>query len=614
MRKEKYFLLNKINSPDDLKKMPESDMPRLCAEIRRFLVENVCRSGGHLASNLGVVELTVAMHRVFDSPNDRIIFDVGHQSYVHKLLTGRREEFSTLRTPGGLSGFTKRSESEHDAFGAGHSSTSVSAALGFAKADKICGRDSHTVAVLGDGAFTGGMVHEALNNCDRDLNLIIILNENEMSISKNIGGFAKYIANIRASRGYNKAKMKAKNVLSNIPVLYGLARDAKRFVKNSLYSSNYFEEMGLFYMGPGDGNDYATVRTLLAEAKRQGESVIVHLKTEKGKGYAPAETSPSKYHGVLPGLKTEGVNYSKVAGEALVGLAEEKNNVCAITAAMCESTGLLPFKERFADRFFDVGIAEEHALTFSAGLAAAGMRPYFAVYSSFLQRGYDNIIHDIALQDLCVTILIDRASLSGGDGPTHHGIYDVSMMSAVPNMTLYAPMSFESLRSAVNISYNVDGPCAIRYPNDTEHEELISHFKIDGALEPKPDFEKSPETVIITYGKVAGECVGAEKILRDKGIDVGVLLLTQIMPYNDVCRSILPYIKDAKRIVFVEEGIRSGGAGMMIRDTLARMGVSPFFDIIALDSGFAFGEKQKTLYESVGLSSDKIAERIENLI
>ena len=621
MQTEKYPLLSQINSPEDLRLLPESSMPALCREIRHFLVENVKSTGGHLASNLGVVELTVAIHRVFESPRDHLIFDVGHQSYVHKLLTGRRDMFTVLRRPGGMSGFTKKAESEHDPFGAGHSSTSVSAALGFATADRLNKSDAFTIAVLGDGAFTGGMVHEALNNCDPHLNLIIVLNENEMSISKNIGRFAKYIAHIRASGGYNKAKTKTKDVLNSIPLvgkpLYNLARDTKQFVKNSIYSSNYFEEMGLFYLGPADGNNYEIVKRMLVEAKNKGESSIIHIKTKKGKGYSPAEKEPNKYHGILPKGQHEELNFSHVMGEQLCKMAEESENICAVTAAMGDSTGLMPFKEKHPRRFFDVGIAEEHALTFSAALAAAGMRPYFAVYSSFLQRGYDNIIHDIALQNLPVCILIDRASFSAGDGPTHHGIYDVSMLGVVQNMTLFAPISFESLSKALDATKKLDSPSAIRYPNCSELKDISDKFGTDTLL-PKADFEKAPHTVIVTYGKIVKEAVAAKSALSDEGIEAGIILLEQLMPYTDIARELSYLIAGAKHVIFLEEGVRAGGASMMLSDALRSehgdITDAMRIDVLAIKDGFTAGELGCTLYQSAHISASDVIKAVKDYI
>ena len=617
--KNKYPILSRINSPEDLSRLPESAMPELCLEIRRFLVEHVFITGGHLASNLGVVELTVALHRVFDSPSDRFIFDVGHQSYVHKLLTGRREGFSTLRTPGGMSGFTKRSESEHDPFGAGHSSTSVSAALGFSMADRIQGRDNFTVAVLGDGAFTGGMIHEALNNCERDLRMIVVLNENEMSISRNIGGFAKHMANIRASRGYHRAKKRTQNFLNSLGKvgrpIYTAMRETKQFVKNTLYSSNYFEEMGLFYLGPCDGNDYESVRDLLIAAKEKGESSIIHIKTKKGKGYRPAELEPNKYHGISPRGTVESVNFSAKAGECLVSLAERDGRVCAITAAMAESTGLSDFREKHPERFFDVGIAEEHALTFSAALAAGGMHPYFAVYSSFLQRGYDNIIHDIALQDLPVTLLIDRAALATGDGPTHHGIYDIEMLAAVPGYTMFAPMSFASLGAAIERCASIKTPSAVRYPNSPEIKEIIDTFGENTSLAPVSTGGNITADVIVTYGKITCEALKARQALADEGIEVSVIMLEQLMPYGDVASALAPMLRGAERIIYLEESVRGACVGMMLSDIFRRdyadsIGKIPY-DILAIDNGALFGEAGHSYYESAHISARDVIEKIK---
>ena len=381
--------LPNIHTPADLRALPAEAIPALCEEIRETLVETVTQNGGHLASNLGAVELSVAMHRVFDCPRDHFIFDVGHQSYVHKLLTGRYESFSTIRKGGGLSGFTKRSESEYDCFGAGHSSTSLSAALGFAQGDRMSGSDAFTLAVIGDGAFTGGMIHEALNNITPGLRLIIILNENEMSISKNIGRFATHMAKLRRKSGYFKTKKGISRFLKRIPLignaLFCAARDTKKAFKNALYGSNYFEDLGLYYLGPADGNDYEAVEALLTEAKKQGDNVVIHLKTRKGKGYAPAEAEPGRYHGMPPAGTVAKENFSHRLGEILIRESAKDDRICAITAAMSEGTGLESFREARPHRFFDVGIAEEHALTFAAGLAANGYKPVTAIYSSFLQ-------------------------------------------------------------------------------------------------------------------------------------------------------------------------------------------------------------------------------------
>ena len=466
--KERYPYLSGIDSPEDLKALSPEELEPLAEEIRSFLIYHVLENGGHLASNLGVVELSLAIHRVFSTPTDHVIFDVGHQSYIHKLITGRRDRFDTLRQSGGLSGFPKRSESPHDCFGTGHSSTSLSAALGFAQSDRLSGSNAYTVCVLGDGAYTGGMIHEALNNCRRDLRLIIIINENEMSISKNIGRFAKTLSHLRSTRGYFRTKNATTSFLGHIPLigrkLVIFIRRIKMAIKSILYSSNYFENLGLYYLGPVDGNDEAAVERLLQEAKATKHSCVIHLKTQKGKGYAPAETTPSQFHGVSPNKTSvpDGNSFSREMGEHLTKLAEKDKKICAITAAMADGTGLVHFKDAYPDRFFDVGIAEEHAVTFAAGLAANGYRPVVAIYSTFLQRAYDNIIHDVALQGLPVVFCIDRAGLNSADGATHHGIFDVSFLSHIPNLKLYTPITREGLRRSLEAALADGAPCAIR--------------------------------------------------------------------------------------------------------------------------------------------------------
>ena len=581
-----------INSPDDLKKLSSEEVRLLASEIRDRIIEVSLKNGGHLASNLGTVELTLALHRVLKTPYDRIIFDVGHQCYTHKLITGRSEMFDTIRKPGGLSGFTKRGESVFDCFGCGHSSTSLSAALGFAEADKLAGRQNYTVAVIGDGAFTGGMIHEALNNCRKDLRLIIILNENEMSISKNIGLFAKHIAKIRASKGYYRTKRQTISFLNRIPVagplLFSAIRNIKQTIKNIMYGSNYFEGLGLYYLGPIDGNDCEKVELLLSEAVKSGGSAVIHIKTKKGKGYPPAEESPERYHSVKPeGGNTESESFSRMMGTILTEMADEKKDICAITAAMCGGTGLEAFSKAHPERFFDVGIAEDHALTFCAGLAASGLRPFFAVYSSFLQRGYDSIIHDIVLQKLPVVILVDRAGLSPSDGPTHHGIYDVGFLSQTGEIEIYAPVSRETLRLSLEESYESGKICAVRYPAGCENAEIVSHFykqnpeTLTGAV---ADFEEGErkDKLIITYGTAASGAIGAEKIL---GKNTGVILLEKINFTDELVEKILKYICEGCDIVFYEEGNYFGGAGMALGDELSKRGAlkKNTYRIIALN-------------------------------
>ncbi len=626
MTDKNYKYLHKINSPSDLKALPKRAMRPLAGEIRDFLCRKVSKTGGHLASNLGVVEIGMAIHRIFDSPHDHIIWDVGHQSYVHKLLTGRRDRFDTLRQPGGLSGFTKREESEHDPFGAGHSSTSVSAALGFAEADRLAGNDNYTIAVLGDGAFTGGMVHEALNNCHENLRLIIILNENEMSISKNIGSFAHYIARIRSKEKYSQTKNVAREMTQSIPVigneLYGIMRDAKKAVKDILYSSNYFENMGLFYLGPADGNDYEQVESLLRIAKSSARCTVIHLKTKKGCGFVPAEKNPGKYHSVSP-KKSPEATFSSTMGEMLARMADGNDKICAITAAMKDGTGLAQFAKKHPERFFDVGIAEEHALTFAAGLSASGMKPYFAVYSSFLQRGYDNLIHDIALQSLPVTLCIDRAGLAASDGPTHNGIFDVAFLAQIPSFGIFAPATYSSLRRAMRVSCESGVPCAIRYENGSESEKIKQAFypngddftwvHADGDLSDK-------DCVIITYGKIAQEALKAKELLGDDGISCGVILLERLSPWDMIAKQIVGMLPDKEcAVVFLEEGIYNGGAAMTLKD---RMYLPEHqykmhnkkVAIRAIEDPFAPSREKESVYRTHRISCDDVVSTVHNIL
>lgn len=568
-----------------LKKMSNDEIALLCDEIREFLCESVTETGGHLASNLGVVELTVAIHKAFDLPKDHLIFDVGHQSYTHKLLSGRMDGFPTLRKRGGMSGFTKRSESEYDCFGAGHSSTSVSAAIGFAEADRAKGSDAYTVAVLGDGAFTGGMVHEALNNCRKDLRLIIILNENDMSISKNTGAFAELIAKIRSSKKYYRTKHITARVIKKIPFigngLFNIVRNTKQRLKDRIFKSNYFEDLGLYYLGPVDGHDTVKLGRLLEEAKQAEQSTVIHVRTVKGKGYEPAEKDPASYHGIPPKGSVKKDNFSSEAGKILRELASEDNRVCAVTASMAVGTGLDEFGKEYPTRFYDVGIAEEHALTFSAGLAANGLKPYFAVYSSFLQRGYDNLIHDIALQNLPVTVLVDRAGISEGDGPTHHGIFDVSFLNQIPNMTIYAPSDFSSLKDVMKESLNEKGPVAIRYANSPDFPELKNRFK---QISPfvYADFDNIPDYLIITYGRIIKEAMLACDAMHHAGLNCGIVMLERLKPIFDAEKVIAPIIKECVKAVFLEEGIKNGGVGMILKEKLSSdmtvLGIDDVFD------------------------------------
>ncbi len=610
-----YPLIKSAEDSASLKAMTDEKIDDLCAEIRKFLCESVMETGGHLASNLGVVELTVAIHRAFDLPKDHIIFDVGHQSYTHKLLTGRFEGFANLRKRGGMSGFTKRSESEYDCFGAGHSSTSVSAAIGFAEADRAKGSDAFTVAVLGDGAFTGGMVHEALNNCRKDLRLIIILNENDMSISKNTGAFASLIAKIRASKKYYRTKRITARVIKKIPLigngLFRIVKNTKQRLKDRIFKSNYFEDLGLYYLGPVDGHDTVKLGRLLNEAKAAEQSTVIHVRTVKGKGYEPAERDPAAYHGVSPKGSIKKVNFSSEAGKILSSLVSEDDRICAVTASMAVGTGLDNFAKEYPNRFYDVGIAEEHALTFSAGLAANGLKPYFAVYSSFLQRGYDNLIHDIALQNLPVTVLIDRAGISEGDGPTHHGIFDVPFLNQIPNMTLYAPSDFSSLKEIMEQSLNESGPVAIRYSNSPDLPELKKKFKKVAPFI-YADFDNAPDNVIITYGRIVTEALHACDMMKNAGTACGVVIVEKLKPLYDVEPVLRTLVYDSKQIVFLEESIKNGGVGMILSEKLPCK-----IKTLAIDDVFDTDKATGNAYEDFGIGAFDIVKafgvKCENL-
>ncbi len=608
-------ILENINSPLDIKELSQNDIQTLCSEIRTALIEGVSENGGHLASNLGVVELSVAIHRVFDSPKDHIIFDVGHQSYVHKLLTGRRKDFSTLRMGGGVSGFPKRSESEHDAFGTGHSSTSLSAGLGFAEADKLNGSDAYTVIVLGDGAFTGGMIHEAINNCKRGLRLILIINENEMSISKNTGLFARNLSRLRARPGYYKTKTALERFFEHIPLLgkpiIRLLRFIKQKFKALFYSSNYFEQMGFSYFGPADGNNEETVEEYLNAAKARGKSCVVHLKTVKGKGYELAEKKPDSYHGIQPKNK-ESLNesFSTVFGSKLTEIAKKDDRVCAITAAMMQGTGLASFKEHHPKRFFDVGIAEEHAVTFAAGLSASGKLPVVAVYSTFLQRAYDNIIHDVALQELPVLFCIDRAGLNPSDGATHHGIFDVSFLSGIPRMEIWEPVSYASLCNILD-SYFENGtgcPMAIRYPSGSENKEICRHFAKDNIFKIADgvygDFDPSfvPDNIIITYGRLAREAILAK---NDSDKRVGIILLERLSGL-DILASRLKDLLYGKNIIFAEEGVYSGSVSMNLSSRLAELKAEANISVLAIRDDFVVQTKNEPIFVTAGIDKNSI--------
>ena len=597
-----YELLNRISSPADLQKLTLAQLYTLSGEIRDCILKTVSKNGGHLSSNLGVVELTVALHRVFHAPEDAIVFDVGHQSYTHKLLTGRFDRFSTLRRQDGISGFLRPQESVYDAVVSGHSSTSVSSAFGIHKGNMLKGSAAKTVAVIGDGALSGGMVYEALNNVGRDKsNLIIVLNDNTMSISKNVGALARHLNLIRTKPGYFKTKKAVKAVLSAIPFvgrpLKNSLSDSKNMLKNALYNSNIFDGFGLNYMGPVDGHDIAKLESMLQIAKESPRPVLLHVITTKGKGYPYAQESPDAFHGVSPfdlqsGSLIGSENFSAVFGKKLIQLAEKDPAVCAITAAMPAGTGLGAFAKRYRNRFFDVGIAEEHAVTFAAGLATAGLKPFFAVYSSFLQRAYDQLVHDVAIARLPVTLCVDRAGIVGEDGETHQGLLDPAFLSSIPGIEIFAPSNYAELSALLEQAVQrTEGLWAIRYPRGAEPENLIAY--------PPEDADYSHQagrgTLLITYGTLFGEAVQT----RAACSDIGLLKLTRIHPLPQAA---VDAAMQYERVLFFEEACKTGGIAQQFAAALCERGFSGVYQSRAVD-GFAPQGKIKAIRKMYGLDS-----------
>ena len=557
-------LLDQIHTPEDVKALPAEQIPQLCEEIRAFLVENVSRTGGHLASNLGAVELTVAIHRVYDTKKDRLLFDVGHQSYVHKLLTGRKEDFPSLRQYGGMAGFPKPAESVHDAFAAGHASTSISAALGMARARTITKEDYDVVALIGDGALTGGLAYEGLSDAGQSGEpLVIILNDNGMSIHKNVGGIATLLSKQRVKPSYLRFKQSYRNTIGRIKPLYNVLHHFKENVKETVLPDNIFDDMGFYYIGPVDGHDEQEFERVLRWARDLRQPVLLHVITKKGKGISYTEEHPECYHGVgifnpetgeLPAPKP---CFSDAFGNAMLEYADSDPRLIAITAAMASGTGLEKFSERFPDRFFDVGIAEGHAVTMASAMAKQGLLPVFAVYSSFLQRGYDMLIHDAALQSLHIVLGIDRGGIVGNDGDTHNGCFDLSYLSSVPGMTLYCPASYAELRSMLNTAlYGTLGPVAVRYPRGGEGSYR------DVQNEPAVVLRSGTDVTIVTYGILVNEALRAAEILADQGVSAEVVKLGRILPVPvDV---ILESLSKTSRLISVEDVCADDCVGMKL--------------------------------------------------
>lgn len=610
----KYQFLENIKSPDDVKKLNIDELTVLCDEIRDCIIDTVSQNGGHLAPNLGAVELTVALHKVFDCPTDSIIFDVGHQAYAHKLLTGRYESFCTLRKKDGISGFMKPEESDCDPFISGHSSTSISLAEGVSHANDILGIDASSVAVIGDGALTGGMAYEAMINVTKkDRSFIVILNDNKMSISKNRGALSKHLSKIRTRKNYFKFKTGVERFLVKIPLIGNKLRSfifkIKVALKNTIYDSNIFESLGFYYMGPADGHDLTTLIDLLEVAKQNKKPVLFHIKTIKGKGYAPAETEPHVYHGVSAFDKKFGVgsaqkeSYSSVFGDAMCELAKTDDKICAITAAMPGGTGLLKFSSEYKLRFFDVGIAEQHAVTFAAALAKKGLKPVFAVYSTFLQRSYDQIIHDAAIGNLPITFAIDRAGFVGEDGETHQGLFDVAFLSSVPGVTIYAPSNFTELRDMLSIRLeNPNGIAAIRYPRGGQ----VSVERVQNFIGDEYYIYGNSKNAIISYGILCNELILAQNNLKAQKIDVSVIKLNIVNTLSD---NLIKQLLEFDNIFFFEEGIESGGIGEKLGFKLISKCFKGKYRLTAVN-GFVKQNSVSEQLKEYGLDCDSIVKTV----
>lgn len=609
-------ILEKIHGHEDLIKLSPQELEQLCGEIRSFLVEHVSQTGGHLASNLGVVELTVALETVFDTATDRLVFDVGHQSYVHKILTGRREQFSSLRRFGGLAGFPKPSESATDAFVAGHASNSVSVALGLARARTAQGQNHHVLALIGDGAATGGLSFEGLNDAGAsNLPLIVILNDNDMSISGNVGAISRHLSRIRTRSGYFGLKKAWRKFTNRIPggkVLYSITHSFKKWLKNSMIGTTMFEEMGFNYIGPVDGHDLDRLMYLLQIAKTEEKPVLLHVITQKGRGYAPAEQNPTMFHGIGEfhpdsgePVKGGGETFSGTFGKTLAALGEKNPKICAITAAMLPGTGLAPFAAAFPDRTFDVGIAEGHAVSMAGGLAKGGMVPVVAIYSTFLQRAYDMIFQDVAILGLHVVFAVDRAGLVGEDGETHHGLYDVGYLSQVPGMTILCPSSQAELVEMLTWAVEkCAGPVAVRYPRGG-----------DGAytgVSREMVFRPGTDVTILTYGTMINQVLEAAELLDQAGISAEVLRLAQIKPLD--LAPIADSVRKTGRLLVVEEAAAEGSLGQQVIAGLAELGLDAQMDAINTGDRFVTHGERKLLLQSLGLDAQSIANHVKEAL
>ena len=615
------MLLDQIKQSSDIKKLTEEDYPVLAQEIRQFLIEKISHTGGHLASNLGVVELTMALHLAFGLPKDKIIWDVGHQAYTHKLLSGRKAGFDELRQFGGMSGFPKRAESPYDAFDTGHSSTSISAGLGIAQAREIQGEDYSVISVIGDGALTGGMAYEALNNAAQlKKNFIIVLNDNKMSISENVGGMSRYLSSVRTKESYAELKKGVDRALSAIPVVgkslsYGLYL-AKNGVKQFFVPGMLFEDMGITYLGPVDGHNVPELVRTLKEAKRVRHAVLVHVITKKGKGYAPAEKNPARFHGVdpfdiatgQPLKKKQYPSYTEVFSKKICELAGEDKKIVAVTAAMPDGTGLTRFSKKFPDRFFDVGIAEAHAVTSAAGMASAGLKPVVAVYSSFLQRGYDQILHDVCLQKLPVLFAIDRAGLVGSDGETHQGIFDISFLSLVPGMTIMAPKNRWELEAMLEFGVNFEGPLAIRYPRGEAYRGL-SEFAAPMEYGKAEMLYEESGIALFALGSMVSTGEHVREKLKARGYSCTLVNARFAKPMDTDMLDRL--CRNHDLIVTMEENVLRGGLGMCATRYIHEHYPQVKVIQVALPDAYVEHGNVSLLREMLGIDSDSVIRRLE---
>ena len=616
------MILDSIVAANDIKNIPEADLDRLAQEIREFLIEKISVNGGHLGSNLGAVELTMALHLASDLPQDKIIWDVGHQSYTHKILTGRKDDFDGLRKFGGISGFPKRRESNCDAFDTGHSSTSISAGLGLAKARDLAGEDYGIFAVIGDGALTGGMAYEALNNAaDLKTNYVIVLNDNNMSIAENVGGVSSYLQDIRTADAYRNFKIGLEDALNRIPGGVAVVDRLKKYkssFKQLVVPGMFFEDMGITYLGPVDGHDIKAMIKVFREARRYPKCVLVHVLTHKGKGYPPAERHPARFHGAepfdvetgLPSVNRTKANYTDVFSTVVIKLGERNKKVCAITAAMPDGTGLKRFSRRFPERFFDVGIAEEHAVTFAAGLAAGGFIPIVAIYSSFLQRAYDQIIHDVCIQDLPVIFAIDRAGLVGSDGETHQGIFDLSFLSSIPNMTVMAPKNKWELSDMLKFAVKFGHPVAIRYPRGIAYDGLEEYRKPVIYAQSEIIYEES-QIVLFAVGSMVKTAEEVRQVLKNEyGKHVSLVNARFVKPIDGEMVTYLA--KQHDLIVTMEENVENGGFGEHVRAYADDNRLDVDVLVCALPDDYVEHGNVSILAKEVGIDCGSIVEKILN--